>query len=75
MAVMLFLSLPALACGETKSHSGAADGGADARSRTQVFPPWNGREVDILFMIDNSGSMTAPQQALIANFPDYGRPT
>jgi hypothetical protein len=54
------------------SPGGAAGGavGADAAIGTEAGAP-GARDVDVLFMIDNSASMTPLQQQLFAAFPTY----
>jgi hypothetical protein len=49
-----------------KEYKGG-DGGGDAA--TGVIPGTGGREVDILFLVDNSPSMDPKQKALADNFP------
>ena len=52
--------------GTTETQDGAAGG---TTGTTAILPNIPDREVDILFMIDNSPSMDPKQQALANNFP------
>jgi len=68
-----------MACGPAvRTTSGEVDGGSDAVGfdADQQFPPVDGMaatcdKIDVLFVIDNSGSMDQEQQNLIANFPTF----
>lgn len=48
----------------------AGEGVADSR-QTDVFNQTSGRTVDVLFVIDNSGSMSEEQANLAANFANF----
>lgn len=73
------LALAAGACGPPQSRNQGDDDGVDAGTGTdadQVFPPDDSggggcQKVDLLFVIDNSGSMGQEQANLIANFPMF----
>src|SRR6478736_4389717 len=71
------LVLTAAACGggsgfrpDGGGGSGGAGGGAGNR-RTGTLPTTINRNVDILFMIDDSSSMGLAQTNLINNFPTF----
>ena len=55
----------------SSSDGGAADIARDAAQLVLDFGPSGNRAVDLLFMVDNSSSMTALQQKLIASFPAF----
>src|SRR4051794_28884306 len=67
------------ACGPTSRGPGGGGGdvdGAPPEIDAPVAPPSDGNEqrcekIDVLFVIDNSGSMEQEQQNLIANFPQF----
>jgi hypothetical protein len=48
-----------------------SDGGIDAHGFSTTIPAEVNRNVDLLFVVDNSGSMLAEQQQLTANFPSF----
>lgn len=48
------------------------EGVADRR-QTDIFEQTSGRTVDVLFVVDNSGSMSEEQQSLQRNFGDFIR--
>ncbi len=69
-----------IACGPPAGGTGGGDdtGGADGGGTSdgdQVFPQVDGgtgcTKIDLLFVIDNSGSMGDEQTNLIANFPTF----
>ncbi len=68
--------LAAAACGPTPSRDGG-DPDAQPGPDTPVVPPGDGPDglgcqaIDVLFVIDNSGSMGQEQTNLIANFPTF----
>lgn len=69
------------ACGPPQSRNGGGDDTADVDAgpgfdADQVFPPDDSQtqgcqKLDLLFVIDNSGSMGQEQANLIANFPGF----
>lgn len=75
---LISMSLAALACGPAANGRGDDDD-VDARpahDADQQFPQGDAREsgcqqIDVLFVIDNSGSMELEQTNLIANFPTF----
>lgn len=69
-----------VACGPPPAHDGTGDDdgnvdGGGTADGDQVFPPGDGgngcTKIDVLFVIDNSGSMGDEQTNLIANFPMF----
>lgn len=75
----LALAFAAAACGPPQSRNQGDDDGVDGGNGTdadQVFPPDDSggsgcQKLDLLFVIDNSGSMGQEQANLIANFPMF----
>ncbi len=74
-----FAALAAAACGPAASHGSGDGAGVDGGGGTDgdpVFPPGDGstsgcQKIDLLFVIDNSGSMGEEQANLVANFPMF----
>jgi hypothetical protein len=67
-----------MACGPAVRANHGGDGGVDGPGfdADQQFPPIDGmaatcEKIDVLFVIDNSGSMDQEQANLIANFPGF----
>jgi hypothetical protein len=71
----ILLSLAAVACGPPSNGRGGNDDGVDASGGDDdPFPDASGtgcQKIDVLFVIDNSGSMAQEQTNLIANFPTF----
>ena len=73
----LSLAIALAACGPPSSGRGGDDVDAgDGTDADQQFPPGDGntsgcQKIDLLFVIDNSGSMGQEQANLIANFPMF----
>jgi hypothetical protein len=67
----------AAACGPTPKRDGGGDTDAAVTPDTPVQPPGDAptgpgcQAIDVLFVIDNSGSMGQEQTNLIANFPQF----
>ena len=57
--------------GRERRRAGAVDARSDAAQKVLEFGPSGNRAVDVLFMVDNSSSMTPLQQKLIASFPAF----
>jgi len=78
MRALLCLALPALllGCGVSEDNGlVGGDGGGDGRDRPDEFadaaPLQACEKMDILFVIDNSGSMSEEQSNLISNFSGF----
>src|SRR5215211_2581959 len=72
MRHILFVCAVVAACGPSVRNQGDDDDGVDASTQ----PTGDGTEkrcekMDVLFVIDNSGSMGQEQTNLIANFPAF----
>ncbi len=72
------IALAVAACGPPSSGRGDDDDvdAGDGTDADQQFPPGDGdtsgcQKIDLLFVIDNSGSMGQEQANLIANFPMF----
>ncbi|MBL9013450.1 MAG: hypothetical protein JNL83_04690 [Myxococcales bacterium] len=74
------LAAAAIACGPAvngRTGGDDDDGGGPDAGGDPVFPPGDGgdnagcQKIDLLFVIDNSGSMGQEQTNLIANFPQF----
>ncbi len=50
---------------------GPSDGGVDAPGYYGTVPAFLNRNLDVIVVVDNSGSMLAEQQQLTANFPAF----
>src|SRR6185503_12153445 len=57
--------------GSGGSGAGGGSGGAGAADARVDRPPVVNRQVDVLFMIDNSSSMRLSQANLLANFSSF----
>jgi hypothetical protein len=77
MRTTALLCLVLAACGPTPNHDDTGDDmpGPDAMVQPPPPPPGDAgpgcQAIDVLFVIDNSGSMGQEQQNLIANFPGF----
>jgi len=76
LAMWLGVGAALSACGDdaaTRGRTDASSGRPDASwdGDLIVYVPWTDRDLDVLFVVDNSGSMRQEQESLADNFPRF----